>query len=274
MKGKKYLWTIAVLFSIGIVIVLVLSFGNEKKGNQLIELQTSYATLEFPEKYSKSLKHLEIIDNDVIVEVFSMVHSGKEIELFRLYFGEIDEGSREGYLHLDTGVVPVSVVVGDIIQTGSMDDELVQKYYSMVDALSVVLSSLYENENFTKDEYRSQREDVKQLTFWTFRLPESILCEENTENGEYKLTFSFMHNDKQYTLYTVYMSDKAYGSPFGVYMKDDGNKILSLQVDEAVQQGNLPEDVKDNIFAMMDTIGPVMDIITSNEHFSEFEAEE
>lgn len=273
MKKKLIIGLIVVIILIVIAIVLYGIRKEPKKDTQNVELQTTYAVLEFPEMYADDLKHTEILEDGTVVEVFSMVVDSEELELFRIYFGASAKGSIEGYYRTDSSVIPISVLVGNSSQAAMLDEETSTQYFAMVDALNVVLSSLYEDDRFSKDEFGTQSEKVTQTKYWSFKLPESMMCEEIAENGEYIIVFSFCYGDEQYTMYSIYIGDGTKGSPFGTYSINGEVKILSMQVSESVQQEDLPESVANNVYAMMDTISDVMNVITSDKHFAEYEIE-
>ena len=278
MKKKKTLVLTIVLLGIVVcAVVLAIIMGgtdDAKRDVPPIEIQTSYAALQFPGTYANNLKHTETIENGITIESFSMIAGGMETELFHISFGDTQDGTVVGYMNLDSGVVPVVVSVFNADVDEFENEEIREQYYSMMDGLNTALSSIYEDKRFISDVHESQVENEVQMTYWTFNLPANMVCEESAESGAYKVTFSFNAGDVQHLMYTLYMGDGTRGSPFGNYQIGEEQKVLSIEISEFVQQEDLPEDVKNNVFALMDTINYVMDVITSDEHYSVLEAEE
>ena len=268
---KKMIILLTAMFCLGTVIYLgVISHGNEKAP---VALRTSYSTLEFPGQYADALKHAETVEDGVTTEVFSMIRGDEEIELFRICFGEAGKGTVEGYLNLDSGAIPVSVVVENSDQAEALDEEAVEQYYSMMDALNVVLDSLYRDERFSRKPAAAESETQNQLAYWSFSLPADLVCEESAEDDQYHVSFSYIFKDEKILLYTVYLGGPERGSLIGYYNADAEEKPIYLEISEAVQQDAVPEEAQSSVYAMMDTITHVVDTITSDEYFSAPETE-
>ena len=272
MKKKVFLG-LAVLICIGAAIAVFFGSQGQEKEKTPVKVQTSYSTLEFPARYADALKYTETVEGDVTVEIFSMIHGSGDVELFRVCFGETGKGTVEGYLNLDSGEIPVSVVIENGDRAESLDGEAVEQYYAMMDALNVVLDSLYRDERFSKKSIAAENKTQNQLAYWSFDLPADIACEETVENDQYHVSFSYIFAGEQILLYTVYLGGPERESLIGYYTADAEAKPIYLEISKSVQQDAMPEEAKNGVYAAMDTINHVVDTIMSNEHFSVPEAE-
>ena len=79
MKNKKMFIIFAIIVCIGVTGALCLWFECLTKDTQLAELETSYVNLKFPRQYINDLKHIEIKEDNVTTEIFSMVVKENEI---------------------------------------------------------------------------------------------------------------------------------------------------------------------------------------------------
>lgn len=266
--NKKWLIICVALLIIGIAAGLVFGTLKGDNDNRFVELDTSYITVEFPAQYTDVMKHVETVEDGATVEIFYMILDDKEIELFRIYFGAAHKGTVEGYLHLESGVLPISVVIEDSDQTAAMNEEMAAQYYSMMDALNIVLDSIAKNDQFSKSVISTVTQTQHQLTYWSFDLPADIVCEESTEGSQYRIDFSYYFAGEKILLYTVYLGGYPQGSTIGFFETDGETKPIFLEINESVQQDMLPDDAKDRIYALMDTINHVLETIMSSKQFS------
>lgn len=264
------------MIALGIIVVLVF-FENKKeteKTADVFDIKTTYATLKFPALYADSLKYVEVADNGITTVQFFMIYGDAKAELFRICFGHTQGGTLEGYLHTDSGLIPVSVDVSNAGAETITDEETLTKYYAMMEALNTVLDSLRNDGRFRAKGIESSKNVKTQLKYWTVTLPESVAWEESQENGTYSVVFYGICGGERVDLYTIYVGNANAGSVIGTYQVDSKQQMVSVVIGEDVENEDWPEDVQSEIFVLMDSINTVMEAITGDERFEELEVGE
>lgn len=265
---KKNLWIIVVAMVICMVVMSWLGTGSQESENSAVNLQTKFGILEFPREYAENLKHTEVEETGTVIEIFSMISDEKEYELFRIYFGEVSNGSIVGYIHSESDILPVSVVLDDSRMIEFANEESVTQYYSMMEGLNVVLSSLYENEKFMKDEFEAQKESAMKLTHWNVTLPNTMVVSESIVDGIYEAVFSGEVLGENVALYRISIGEEKEEVPLGYFKLDGVKKAVYVQSYELGEQDTWSEDDYAAAYRMMDTINDVINVIMQSKQFS------
>jgi hypothetical protein len=266
----------AVLLGICLVLGSVGCGSNVENGPQnagadkTIKLQTAYLELEFPARYENSLKHEEHTNHERIEEVFCMDHAGMSAELFRICFGDQTTGTPVGYLHTESGVVPITVQVGSTPQ--NMDEETENLYFGMMEGMNEVLDCIYRDKRFSEYvDFQPEKEKQAVMKYWSVDLPAGVTWEETTEGYFYQVAFYGEVSGTRIRLYSITIDDEPVGNPLGTMEIDGEQKTVSVKIDGLTQMEAMTEAEQDMIYSMMDTINDVVPQITSSEHFTEIE---
>lgn len=236
------------------------------------KIQTAYVVLEFPVEYEDSLRHEEHIGSDRTEEIFYMVQGEVSTELFRICFGDQTAGTPVGYLHTETGVVPVTVRLSNGPQ--NMDDETENLYFGMMEGMNSVLDCVYSDKRFSEYlDFHPGEQEKAAMKYWTVDLPETITWEEIDEGGFYQVSFYGDVASTRIKLYSISVGDEEVDNPLGTMEIDGKVKMISVKI-EGLSQANMMSETDQNIlYSMMDTINDVIQVIVSSEHYSPIDIE-
>ena len=246
--------------------------GQQNAGtNKVIKIQTKYLVLEFPSQYAEILKHEEFAGAEQVEEIFYMVHGDVTAELFRICFGDQTVGTPVGYLHTESGAVPVTVQVADSPQ--NIDEETENLYFGMMEGMNEVLDCIYRDKRFSEYvDFQPEKEKQAVMKYWSVDLPEGVTWEETTEGYFYQVAFYGEVSGTRIRLYSITIDDEPVGNPLGTMEIDGEQKTVSVRIDGLTQMEAMTEAEQDMIYSMMDTINDVVPQITSSEHFTEIES--
>lgn len=242
------------------------SLGACKKAeNPNVEIETAYAVLQFPKAAVQYIEHNQVTEGEAVAEVFYMDVAGSLREVFRICYADPDNGSMLGYLNTKQGSVAVTYTVVSYTEADFPDQESWQIYYSVMDGFSVALNSITENDDFSKNGTADamKHKQVK-LTYWEFSLPESIRCEESTDNGGYRVDFYGTIAGNEIKMYTIHLGQPAAQTVLGYYSAGGEKQILSLESADLNYQAQLSE--KDHI--LMETVNDIIAVLMSDPNFS------
>ena len=169
--------------------VLVFSFAACGKENQeplqapevtttapaVVLIETVYGSLAFPKELYADLHHTEVTEGPVAMEIFYMIGTEGEKELYRIYYADPQAGTNAGYLKTDSGEISVSYSLC-IYEDEVFDNEDDRKLYSnMMDAFSVIMNSISDDERFSEersqepvDQQEVPRQKKTEITVLTF----------------------------------------------------------------------------------------------------------
>lgn len=232
-------------------------------------VETVYGPLAFPQELYDELRHTEVIEGSIAVEIFYMMGTEGEKELYRIYFADPQAGTHAGYLKTDSGEISVSYslcVYDDEIFDTEDDRKL---YHNMMDAFSVIMNSLHDDERFSEEGYQTPvgQQEVK-LRYWTVTLPESIQYTETEENGNYRVNFFGEVSGERIDLYMVGLGDVESEATIGTYTVDGVKRSVYVQTYESSWSDILNDDNYEIAYHMMDTINDVIQQIQSSEYYS------
>lgn len=237
----------------------------KKTENPNVEIETAYAVLQFPKTAVQYIDHKQESEGDAVAEVFYMDVAGSWREVFRICYADPENGSLLGYMKTKQGSVAVSYTVESYTEADFPDQESWQIYYSVMDGFSVLLNSIIENEDFSKTGTTNTNKTKKtKLTYWEFSLPESIRCEERTDNGSYRVDFYGTIAGNEMKMYAIHLGQPAAQTVLGYYTADGEKKTLSVESADLSNLAQLSE--KDHI--LMTSVNDVINVIMSDPNFS------
>lgn len=232
-------------------------------------IKTKYCDLQFSERYSESLRHVESVQDEVAMEVFYMVSGDTERELFRICFGGDLAGEKLGVWKTDGKELPVILSTGsyEAEEFSNEDEQLL--YMNMMDQLDTVLTVIRSAENYAAVGTEVMAEAEKRetaMTYWTVELPEQMQWEETVEGELYAADFYGTVAGERVTLYTVWIGEmEADSEPIGMLQ----GKPVYLQTGEIQPGEGWTEEDTAAAYVMMDTIN---DVITAIETSADFAA--
>lgn len=231
-------------------------------------IETAYATLEFPQELFDDLRHTEVIDGDVVMEMFFMETAAGERELYRIYYADPQMGTLAGYLQTESGEISVSYSMSQYDDSVFETEEERRLYYSMMDAFSVIMNSIDSDERFSESRPQAavgQRE-VK-LRYWTITLPDNIQCEENDVNGTYQVNFYGEVSGERINLYMIGLGQMEADTTLGMYSVDGEQKPVTVSSVNLDLYESWPQEEQTKISKMMDSLNTVIQVIVSDENF-------
>lgn len=233
-----------------------------------IAIETAVCQLQFPEMYSECLRHTEVTQDGVIMEVFSMAKEETDWELFRIYFSTEESENDIGFLRNETGNQYVTLTVCEHSDDEFADAESREEYYAMMGSLDVVLASIRNNSNFSqKGEVEINVVDAT-LDYWNISVPDNMEWEETSENGRYLVTFYGNVNGEKIKLYVVAVGTPELKSVLGGYSMEGTVKPVSVESYDLPVTDNWTEEAITELYTMMATINDVIKVIMSSEDFS------
>lgn len=121
---------------------------EEREEIEVMGIETSYATLYYPEKWFENLR-TEIIDEGTyMVKFYGRVAGKEEQHLFDIIFGE-SEGYTFGHLQVEEENIPVSVVSYNYELGEEWKEEETNIIYGMTEDVNYIIDKMEELTNFT-----------------------------------------------------------------------------------------------------------------------------
>lgn len=260
---------IAAVFLIILVIVLSGCTEQQEQTVKTMDVQTVYGVLKYPAELEEYLRHDEVLDAAVTIEVFYMLLPEGERELFRIYFGEDDPEGNFGYLTVEDREIPVSYATCEYEKADFPDNANWERYFTMMDGFNIVLQSIIEMPGFS-EEKSSDPIELREvaLRYWTLELPEYVTCREQEAENVYRAEFYAVLGGEEMPLYTVQLGEPAYEAVLGSYEVEGIPKIVSVESYDSVFEGQWNEEEKQLRYDLMDTINDVILVITESEAFT------
>lgn len=234
----------------------------------VVQIETVYIALDFPEALVDNMRHIEVTEGGVTLEVFYMLGKAGEYELYRIIFGDINMGSRVGYLTTEIGEIPVAVVFVEHEDEFGEDDRIL--YGKLTDAFSTMLNSLCEDSRFSETKHvapMGYRE--AKLNYWSVTIPENVQCEETGEGEGYRVEFFGIVDGDRIPLYALCLGKVENPEDvLGSYTVDGKKLELSIIVYDISAYDSWAEESKSVIYNMMSSINAVIQVIVEDENFS------
>lgn len=270
MGIKSNLGTSVLKYTVAIVIFFsVFLFGCRSdfvEGIQVVDISTSTGILKFPLEFAESLRHQEIHKEDKTIEIFSMVTSDCEVELYRFIFGEYDSGELIGYFE----GLPITLTMYSYDDVDFPDDDTRGLYFSMIESVNTVLKSIYADERFGKDPSQTVEMNLKcQMSYWSLYLPDSMEWEELVNDGSYQAIFYGKIAGEKVMLYSVYLGESDAPTVLGTMIVDGVAKTVAVENYDIEPARDWTDEDLMQAGYMMGTINDVINTIKSSPFFSE-----
>ena len=258
---------VKLIFSFTIVCVIFLCSCAAIKDEE-INISTTNGTLKFPKQFSQNLKHQEVCEDDQTTEIFSMLTTECEVELYRVTFGKCDSGELMGYLN-DIPVMLSIYIYDDVLFP---DEETKQLYFSMMESINTVLDSIYATPGFYMDPTQSvAQKSEMEMTYWTVSLPDTMEWEELDKDGTYQAIFYGNVAGERIKLYSIYIGKSDAPTVLGTMTIDGVKKSVAVENYDINSADDWTEADCLQAGYMMDTINDVIQAIMSNSEFSQYE---
>lgn len=232
-------------------------------------IETALVDLEFPEALMPNVRHLEVSEGIITMEVFYMVSQSGERELYRIIFGDGSMGDQLGYLTVDGAEIPVTYTISEY-EDGFGSEEENALYYGLMDAFSTLMDSLSKDPRFSETKYVAPvGSRVEKLKYWTLTLPENVQCEQSGQGDGYKAEFFGVVNGTRIPLYTLRLGGEVNPEDILGGFTVDG-KLLDLAVevyDISVYESWAEEDQR-VIYVMMESVNEVVWQLMEDKNFS------
>lgn len=233
-----------------------------------VSMKTAYGTLDFPEQLQDNMRHMEISENGIIIEVFYMISAVGEKEVFRIYYADSQAGTHLGYLTTDAGEIPVSYALCQYADEDFADEDERNLYYSMMDAFSVVINSIHANAQFSEHKAVEPVADQEaKLRYWTLTLPENVHFTETEENGNYRVDFYGELSSERVDLYMIGLGDFEAETMLGLYDVKGVQKPVMVQTYSLDEYENWPEEDQTVLYEMMASVNTVIQTIVADKNF-------
>ena len=259
-----------------------------KSGGKKIKtfgIETAYGTLEYPKEHKEDLRHVEVTEGDVTMEVFYMVMGEKEWELFRIYFNDPESGNLLGYLVISEKEIPVTVATCEYAEDTFPDEEGWAKYSSMMGGMNSIISSIMADKRFqeyipstSEQESREPETQPQQpekklvdvaLKYWTVKLPEGITVQEKDNAEGYEAVFRGKIGSDELVLYTVRIGEEPLESVIGNYTLNEKNLPFSVEIGAEIQTAGYQDAELETLYEMMDSINMVIGAVTADANYTE-----
>lgn len=255
---------------------MILMLGILGCGNKINEapagktIKTTYGALLFPEELYGNLRHMEVVEGRIAMDVFYMVTAEGEKELYRIHYADDQVGTLMGYLTTDKGEISVSYSVCEYQDQDFANDEDRRLYHSMMDAFSVILNSIYADSRFSETKTVEPVNNSKaKLRYWNVTLPENVRYSETEENGNYAVEFYGEVSGERISLYQISLGGSETGNVLGWYNVEGVRKPVMIQTYDLTAYELWPEEGQSVIYRMMDSLNTVVQTIVADENFSE-----
>ena len=242
----------------------------EKTEVPTIAIETVYGTLAFPETLQDNLRHMEVTDGSIAMEVFYMVAAAGEKELYRIHYADAQVGTLVGYLTIDGKEIPVSSSTCEYTDEAFADEEERKLYYSMMDAFSTVMNSLYADPRFNETRAAEPvgAREIK-LRHWKVTIPENVQYVEKEENGTYQVDFYGEVSGEQIRLFTIGLGNIEAETMLGMYTVDGIQKPIMVEAYSMEQYAMWPEEDQTIIYKMMESLNTIIQTIVTDKNFVE-----
>lgn len=286
-NGRRPLMLNRRVLCIAMAIILILSLtacGNkddeplratEETMMPTVSIETAYCTLQFPEELFENLRHVEVTEGSIAMEIFYMVFEEGEKELYRIHFADAKMGDHVGYLTTDSGEIPVTYSMCEYADEDFQTEEERKLYHSMMDAFSVIVNAIYADERFSETRVVAPVGDREvKLRYWKVTLPENVQCTETEENDTYRVVFYGEAGGERVNLYAITIGNAEAESQLGFYTIGNEKKPVMVQTYDMDPYLLWSEEEQTVIYRMMESVNTVIQTIMADENFSVWDSAE
>lgn len=115
---------------------------------EMMDIETPYIVLKYPSQWLDFLETEENNENGVYSKSFYCKIGDRKIEMFSIYFGEIDFGTEIGYITVNGNVVKFSVDSTAFIPDDTWTDGEKKVFDAMSYGINHIIDSVVESKNF------------------------------------------------------------------------------------------------------------------------------
>ena len=232
-------------------------------------IKTHYMDLLIPRVYMEGVKHSEVLQDKVAMEIFTLISGETQIELFRLYFGDEARGTLAGYLDVEGVLVPVTFEVTEY--DGVFPNEQIKEhYFQVMNGFNAVLDCVYGNKAFSETKNNDLvGSDDANMRYWTVELPENISWEEIVGDTLYRVNFYGVLHNERILLYSIGFGEMDADYSIGTFLVDGEERIINVRISELPVTDEWTDEEISTGYRMLETVNDVIDAIMSSENFSE-----
>lgn len=234
-----------------------------------VSVETAYGELKFPEEDIAQLRHREVSEDGVAMEIFSMLYKDTEMELFRIYYGDAGEANVIGTLKTENGDIPVAVTVCEYTEEDFADADIQEQYNVMMEGLETVIKSIWEDSRFMGPQDVDVKEVEKQLKLWNVQLPENMEWEEIIGETSYQVVFYGNANGERRKFYAVAIGEPALETVLGSYQYEGTARVVSVESYDLPDPDGWAENAIAEMYLTMGSINDVIQAIMESEDFTE-----
>lgn len=234
-----------------------------------IAVDMAICTVQFPARYYEYLHHVEVEQDDTIMEVFSMRWENSELELFRLYFSKEESPTDIGLLATDAGDRYINLNVCEYSDDAFANQQMKDHYEAMMGSLDTVLRSIQSDSRFRQRGQTEIQMMDRTLRYWNISIPANMEWEETETDGEYLVTFYGNIGDERIKLYAVCIGQTILKTELGNYSVDGEQRVVSVESYELPNTDTWRQEDVTQIYTMMSSINDVIQTIMNSEEFSQ-----
>lgn len=242
--------------------------SESTEATEVMTIDTQVCPLTFPLSYSDNMKHAEVIQDNVVMEVFYLVYEETQMELFRIQFDPQETDHDMGVMKTDSGDLYITVSVCDYPEDALENQDVRELYQSMMGCVDTVLTSIQNDSRFSKKENVQIRVYDNDLRYWSISLPENMEWEETAGEENYRVTFYGNIKDIKIKLYEVAIGGSELSSSLGYYKIDGSYKPVSIGSFDLPATDGWSEGEITELFTMMETINAVIQTIASDANYA------
>ena len=236
-----------------------------------VEIETVYGPIQFPEILFGNMHHEEAVQDDIAVEVFYMVSSVGNLEVFRIYYADPDVGAHLGYLTTDAGEISVTYALCEYADEDFPSEEDRVLFYNMMGAFSVVTDSIQKDERFSELRAIEQVDSSEtKLRYWNVTLPDNVKYEENETDGSYRVDFYAIMGDMRIDLYYLGIGELEADTVLGYFDVNGRQKPVVVGSSNMDAYDNWSDEERLIIYNMMDSLNGVIEDIVTHKNFSQY----
>lgn len=241
------------------------------KMQKTVEVETVYGPIQFPEVLAGKMHHEEAVEDDIAVEVFYMVSSIGNLEVFRIYYADPDVGARLGYLTTDAGEISVTYAMCEYADEDFPTEEDRILFYNMMAAFTVVTDSIQKDERFSELRAVEQvNSSETKFRYWNVTLPENVKYEENEMDGIYRVDFYAIMGDMRVDLYYLGIGEMEADTVLGYFAVDGYQKPVVVGSCNMDEYDSWSDEEKLIIYNMMDSLNGVIQDVVTHKNFSQY----
>lgn len=251
----------------GPLILLMIIFlsacnNNSQDIKDNLPIETEYITLNYPSELEGKLTHHEIIQDNVVIEIFTGIVGEAQREIFRIYFNDVSQGIPVGYIIRDKEEIPVTYYVAEYEDEIFITDEAKETYYSLMDGFQEILNSIYENPQFNTLRYETPAEIQKvELQYWNVELPNNIYWEEIQDENGYRVIFYGFIQNTRIELYVLGWGKMEWDYSIGEFKMDEQNREIGVRIFDIPENPYWDEADYNSAYRMLESVNMVTDAI-------------